>query len=47
MQFKVNFKGINHFTGRLQVAIHYIETQWGSVTQAYEQGVKLIPVIQR
>lgn len=47
MQFKVNFKGINQFTGTLQVAIHYVETQWGSMTQAYELGVKLVPVLRR
>ena len=46
MQFKVNFKGINHFTGALHVAIQYVETQWGSVTHAYEQGDKLVPVIR-
>lgn len=47
MQFKVSFKGISRFIGNLSYATRYIESHWGTVGQAYEQGVKLEPMAIR
>jgi hypothetical protein len=44
MTFKVSFKGLQHFTGSLGFATRYMEKTWGSVTHAYEIGVRLEPV---
>lgn len=44
MQFKVSFKGMSRFTGTLSFATRYIEQHWGSLSEAYEIGVKLEPV---
>ncbi len=47
MQFKVSFKGMSRFTGTLGFATSYIEKHWGSLSQAYEIGVKLEPIALR
>ena len=47
MQFKVSFKGMSQFIGSLTFATNYIEQHWGSLTQAYEIGVKMEPVALR
>jgi hypothetical protein len=47
MQFKVSFKGMSRFIGSLTFATNYIEKNWGSLTQAYELGVKMEPVALR
>jgi hypothetical protein len=45
MQFRVNYKGIQKFVGRLEFANAYVIAQWGSISRAYELGVKLEPVL--
>lgn len=47
MRFVVIYKGMRHFTGSLTAAMEYLETNWNSVTDAYEIGVKLVPVHPR
>ena len=42
MQFDVCYKGVRRFRGTLELAMRYAETQWGSVGQAYEIGVRLL-----
>ena len=44
MKFTVSHKGIRRFSGSLVLAMRYVEEQWGSATQAYEIGVRLIQV---
>lgn len=44
MKFKVTYKGIQQFVGRLAAASRFVEEHWGSVERAYEIGVKLEPV---
>lgn len=41
MKFKVNYKGIQKFMGQLELANAYLAEHWGSVSRAYELGVKL------
>lgn len=45
MIFKVNYKGIQRFVGKLELANAYMAKHWGSVSRAYELGVKLKLVI--
>lgn len=47
MRFVVIYKGMRHFTGSLAAAMVYLETNWNSVTDAYEIGVKLVPIHSR
>jgi hypothetical protein len=44
MKFNVCHKGIRRFSGTLALAMRYVEEQWGSVSQAYRIGVRLVPV---
>lgn len=41
MQFRVNYKGIRYYVGKLELANAYLAKTWGSVSRAYELGVKL------
>lgn len=41
MNFRVSYKGMARFTGRLELANSYLTKHWGSVARAYEFGVKL------
>lgn len=41
MKFRVNYKGIQQYVGQLEMANAYLAQRWGSVTRAYEFGVKL------
>jgi hypothetical protein len=41
MKFRVNYKGIQKFIGKLELANAYLAQHWGSVSRAYEFGVKL------
>lgn len=47
MRFRVNYKGFNAYIGSLHAATSYLEKKWGSVTRAYEIGVKLVAVSER
>lgn len=47
MQFRVNYKGIQKYIGKLEFANAYLARHWGSVARAYELGVKLELVLQR
>lgn len=44
MVFRVTYKGIQQFVGRLGAATCYLEDRWGSVAEAYEFGVKMEPI---
>lgn len=44
MTFRVNYKGIQKYIGQLELANAYLTKHWGSVSRAYELGVKLEPV---
>ena len=44
MRFQVNYKGFSRYVGSLFNATSFLERKWGSVTKAYEIGVKLIVV---
>ena len=48
MKFTVSHKGIMQFSGSLGFVMRFIEEKWGSATQAYELGVKVIqmPVLR-
>lgn len=41
MTFRVNYKGIQKYIGQLELANAYLTKHWGSVSRAYELGVKL------
>lgn len=41
MKFRVNYKGIQKYIGQLEMANAYLAKHWGSVSRAYELGVKL------
>ncbi len=41
MNFRVIYKGIQQYIGQLEMANAYLAKHWGSVTRAYEFGVKL------
>lgn len=41
MKFRVNYKGIQKYIGQLEMANAYLTQHWGSVSRAYEAGVKL------
>lgn len=41
MKFRVIYKGIQKYTGQLDLANAYLAKHWGSVSRAYEFGVKL------
>lgn len=41
MTFRVNYKGIQQYLGNLELANAYLAKRWGSVSKAYEFGVKL------
>lgn len=41
MKFRVNYKGIQKYIGQLELANAYLTQHWGSVSRAYEVGVKL------
>ena len=41
MKFRVNYKGIQKYIGQLELANAYLARHWGSVSRAYEFGVKL------
>ncbi len=41
MNFRVSYKGMAQFVGRLDMANSYLKMHWGSVSRAYELGVKL------
>jgi hypothetical protein len=45
MMFRVNYKGIQKFIGRLELAYDYLAKNWGSASKAYEIGVKLERVL--
>lgn len=45
MMFRVNYKGIQKFIGRLELAYLYLAENWGSATKAYAIGVKLERVL--
>ncbi len=41
MMFRVSYKGMQRFIGRLELAYAYLAEHWGSASQAYEIGVRL------
>ncbi|MBI5900065.1 MAG: hypothetical protein HZB40_12640 [Rhodocyclales bacterium] len=45
MMFRVNYKGMQKFIGRLELAYAYLAEHWGSASKAYEIGVKLERVL--
>jgi hypothetical protein len=47
MQFVVVYKGLRRFTGSLGAAMAFVETNWTSAAEAYEIGVKLVPLPSR
>ena len=44
MRFQVNYKGFSPYVGSLLSATSFLEKKWGSVSRAYEIGVKLVAV---
>ena len=44
MCFHVTYKGLKQYAGSLFFAMNYMEKTWGSLSNAYEIGVKLIRV---
>ena len=44
MSFHVTYKGLRQYVGSLFYAMNYMEKTWGSLSKAYEIGVKLIRV---
>lgn len=44
MKFRVSYKGIQQYVGHLELANAYLTRHWGSVSRAYELGVKLVLV---
>lgn len=44
MLFRVNYKGMQQFIGRLELAHAYLTQHWGSASRAYAIGVKLEPL---
>lgn len=44
MMFRVNYKGMQQYQGRLELAYAYLAAHWGSASRAYQLGVKLEPV---